>query len=177
MATSRSILVRLSIHREANQICRIPRDKTWRPKHLQGKRNILWCIGSRESQNPFTQWKIIAPWRCFLCSFYEGECDLCKPASIWLDLKLDSGIRRLLLDWMKKLDLLLHFRDKLYLPHISFYENEIKSISHYSLCVNVCLDSLTMSWHLRLRHINKVRISALDRDDLLPNIDKVQYPV
>lgn len=78
---------------------------------------------------------------------------------------------------MKKLDLCLHFRDKLYLPHISFYENEIKSISHYSLFVNVCLDSLTMSWHLRLEHINKVRISALARDDLLPNIDKVQYPV
>lgn len=78
---------------------------------------------------------------------------------------------------MKKLDLLLHFRDKLYLPHISFYENEIKSICHYSLCVNVCFDSLTMSWHLRLGHINKVRINALARDDLLPNIDKLQYPV
>ena len=64
--------------------------------------------------------------------------------------------------------------DKLYL--LDAPNDEIKSCSHYFVCVNVCMDGLAMLWHMRLWHINKNRISRMVRVGLLPDLGKVEYP-
>lgn len=45
----------------------------------------------------------------------------------------------------RKVVFIASLHDKLYLLDTSSSGNKIKSISDYSVCVNVCLDGLTMS--------------------------------
>lgn len=45
------------------------------------------------------------------------------------------------------------------------------------MCLNMCIDGLVMLWHMRLWHINKNIISRMVRDELLPDLGKVECPI
>lgn len=69
--------------------------------------------------------------------------------------------------------------DKLYL--LDNLNDELEFNSDYfvcvCVCVNMCMDCLVMLWRMRERHINKNRICRIVRDELLQDLDKVEYPI